>query len=530
MTVAGVLSDTARRCPDNVAFVFDDARETYAEVAERSAGEARCLLGAGVRPGDRVGILMPNCADFIHVLFAAGLIGALAVPINSRLAPRELRHVISHSGVKVLVTTDAVEEFADYASRLHLAFDELARAPEGVTPAVGDLTTVVRFGSHRANGMIDRNAWAALGQEVGIDEVRQSSDAVLSDDSYIMMYTSGTAAQPKGCPLSHRAVIQAGRGVGDVYEIGPADRMWNPLPLFHVSAQAPLFAVVAVGASWLSTAHFDPKTALDAITEEGATILWPAYPTLTEPLLALPSYRPETLDAVRIVLTVGPPDLLRSYQARMPRSRHVSCYGSTELGGAVVVGRPADSLDERLTCGRPLPGVELEIRDVVTHERVPAHALGAIWVRGFNLFKGYWDDPQATARVMDADGWFNTEDLGSVDETGALSYLGRLKDMLKVGGENVASIELESYLCAHPGVAMAAVVGIPDAKYTEVPAAFVELRGGEVVTEEEILRYCREGLAKFKVPRYVRFVTEWPMSLTKIRKYELRDGLIAELG
>jgi fatty-acyl-CoA synthase len=529
-TVGAVLSASATKYPNNVAFIIDDVRETYAEVLERSILEARSMLGAGVRPGDRVGILMPNCIDFTHVLYGASLIGALVVPINARLAPRELHHVITQSGIKVLVTTDLISEFADYVDRLHRAFPELANAPLGETPTIGDLSTVVLLGNKGAKGMLSLEAWRALGAAVDASEVLRHADNVKADDSYIMMYTSGTTAMPKGCPLSHRAVIQSGRGLCKVYDIGPNDHMWNPLPLFHVSAQAPLSAVISAGGTWISNVHFEAKASFVAIVEENATMMWAAYPTLIEPLLSLPEYQPDSFKNVKMVLTCAPPDLIRSYQERLPFSTHVSCYGSTESGGAVIVGSPDDSLEVRLTCGRPLPGVEIQIRDIATGEEVAPGVQGALWIRGYNLFKGYWLNPEATAEVMDKEGWFNTGDLASVDAARAMMFLGRVKDMLKVGGENVASVELESFLCSHPAIAMAAVVGIPDPKYTEVPAAFLELRPNMEVSEEEILSYCQDGLAKFKVPRYLRFVTEWPMSLTKIRKFELRDNLIAELA
>ena len=529
LTVGEVLRNSASNHPDNVAFVIDEVSETYAQVLENSVVEARSLLGAGVRPGDRVGILMPNCIDFIHVLFGASLIGALAVPINARLAPRELHHVISHAGVKVLVTTKLVEEFADYVERLHRAFPELAEAPVGCTPTIGDLSTVVILGSEGAAGMIDRAAWRSLGQGVTSDEVDLLSDDVKEDDNYIMMYTSGTTAMPKGCPLSHYAIVQSGIGIMKTFDIGSNDRMWNPLPFFHVSSQAPMAAVMGAGATWISSVHFEPKAALMDIVEGEATMMWAAYPTLIEPLLSLPDYQSESFKRVKMVLTCGPPDLLLSYQARLPFSTHVSCYGSTETGGAVILTPLDDPLEERITCGQPLPGIEMQIRDIVTNEPLPANVKGALCVRGYNLFKGYWHNPEATAEVMDDEGWFNTGDLGAIDDSGSLLFLGRIKDMLKVGGENVASIEIESFLCSHPAIAMAAVVGVPDQKYSEVPAAFIEVRPGMTISEEEVLAFCQEGLAKFKVPKYVRFVTEWPMSLTKIRKYELRAQLSKEV-
>jgi fatty-acyl-CoA synthase len=344
-----------------------------------------------------------------------------------------------------------------------------------------------------------------------------------------MMYTSGTTARPKGCPLANESVVRLGAAVGDeVFHITPADRMWNPLPMFHVAAQATMTAMLNAMGTYVAMTHFEPTAALEYIERERATLMFPAYPTLTGPLLGHPSYTPDTFARVRVLLTVGPPDLLRSYQEKLPHTTHISCYGSTETGGNATMGRVEDPLEDRITSGKPFAGVELRTRDPLTGDDVPAGEIGVIHVRGFNLFGGYHNNAQATADSIDADGWFDTGDLGSVDERGNLVFRGRTKDVLKVGGENVGALEVEAYLLGHPDIVIAAVVGVPDPRYDEVPAAFVEVRAGASLTENDVVAYCRSGLAKYKVPRYVRFTTDWPMSATKIQKFRLRDRLLAE--
>jgi fatty-acyl-CoA synthase len=300
--------------------------------------------------------------------------------------------------------------------------------------------------------------------------------------------------------------------------------------MFHVSAQAPMVAVLNAGAAYVSMTHFETDAALELIEREEATLLYPAYPTLTGPLLAHPSYGPATFRRVRALLTVGPPDLLRGFQEKLPHTSHVSCYGSTETGGVAVMGRLDDPIEERLTSGKPFAGVEVQVRDPLTGEQVAPGEVGVLHLRGFNLFLGYHNDPAKTAASFDADGWFFTGDLASVDANGNLTFRGRTKDMLKVGGENVGCLEVEAYLTTHPDIELASVVGVPDPRYDELPAAFVELRAGARLTEAEVIAFCREGMAKYKVPRYVRFVTEWPMSATKIQKFRLRDRLVAELA
>jgi fatty-acyl-CoA synthase len=531
LTFPRLIERAARDHPDNDCVVFPDARRTYREVHERATDVARALTALGVGPGDAVGTLMPNCLDFIHVMIGTSMVGALFVPVNARLAPREIAHVVADSGMRVLVTTDAVDEHVDYVGRLHLAFPELASGKPGRTPRVAGLTHAVLLGTRVAAGFVGAEAFLAQGRSVDAEQVRATALAVTPDTPYIMMYTSGTTAEPKGCPLTHESVVRLGRALGEeAFRVTSADRMWNPLPMFHVSAQAPMVAVFGAGAAWISMTHFEPDAALDLIERERATLLYPAYPTLTVPLLSHPRYGPDTFRGVRAMLTVGPPDLLRGFQEQLPHTSHVSCYGSTETGGVAVMGRLDDPLEDRITSGKPFHGVHAQVRDPFTGAVQPAGETGVLHIRGFNLFQGYRNDPAKTAASIDAEGWFDTGDLASIDERGNLVYRGRTKDMLKVGGENVGCLEVESYLTTHPDIQLACVVGVPDPRYDEVPAAFVELRPGARLSADEVVEFCRRGLAKYKVPRYVRFTADWPMSATKIQKFRLRDRLLAELA
>lgn len=533
LTVPALIERAARLQPDNDAFVFPEVRQTYRELEASALAVARSLTASGIGRGDAVGTLMPNCLQFVHAMVGAAMVGATFVPINARLAPREVAYVVRDSGMRLLFTTDVVDEYVDYVGRLHQAFPELAAAAAGATPAVVDaprLEHAVLLGSRSAGGFWAEAEFLALGRAVDEETVRAAAVDVAPDTPYIMMYTSGTTAEPKGCPLTHESVVRLGAAVGEeAFRIQASDRMWNPLPMFHVSAQAPMIGVLNAGACYVSMTHFEAGAALSLIEREQATLMWPAYPTLTGPLLAHPDYGPDRFRRVRGLLTVGPPDLLRGFQQQLPHTRHVSCYGSTELGGVAVMGRLDDPLEERLTCGKPFTGVEVLVRDPTTDEPAATGETGVLYVRGFNLFLGYHDDAAKTAAAIDADGWFFTGDLASIDGNGNLTFRGRTKDMLKVGGENVGCLEVESYLVRHPDIQLAAVVGVPDPVYDEVPAAFVELREGAAVTEGEVIEYCRRGLAKYKVPRHVRFTTEWPMSATKVQKFRLRDRLVAEL-
>jgi fatty-acyl-CoA synthase len=293
--------------------------------------------------------------------------------------------------------------------------------------------------------------------------------------------------------------------------------MWAPCPLFHLGAIGPMLACASARAAFLSDTFFEPARALALITAERATHLYPAYPPITQALLAAPCFAEADLSSARAMLNVAPPDTLKAMQAALPQAIQVSLYGSTEGGGAITYNSLGEDLETRTTtCGLPLPGCEVRIG-----------ADGEILVRSFGLFEGYLNDAEKTAAAFDADGWYRTGDRGELDADGRLKFLGRLKDMLKVGGENVATAEVEAVLMTHPAVLLAAVIGVPDERLEEVPAAFVELRAGARATPEELAAHCEGRLARFKVPRHVRLVTDWPMSATKIQKGVLREQFLA---
>ncbi|MCW3065749.1 MAG: hypothetical protein JWN32_2921 [Solirubrobacterales bacterium] len=519
---ADLLLRAAERDPDHEALVFPDARLTYGELEARAFAAARSLRGLGVGPGSHVGVLMSNSQEYVEMLFGSSLLGAVMVPINSRFAPRELGYVVENGDLDVVVTSDAVVEHVDYVARLQEALSELA------APA---LRTIVLLGDRDVPGMTGRAEFAAAGAGVSDEGVLELHRRTAVRGMALMMYTSGTTAMPKGCRLSHEALVRTAIVAGRTkFRFTPEDRFWDPLPLFHMSTILPMIGAFDAGATMLLMRHFDADVALRILDEERATISYATFPAITQSLLNHPDYHPDRWKRVRLVNNVAPPDTLRAMQAQMPHTVQISAYGCTECGGVVAFNDLEDTLEERsTTCGTPFEGIELEVRDLATGEPVPAEEPGEILVRGYCVFDGYHKDPERTAEALDADGWFHTGDIGALTPEGRIRYLGRTKDMLKVGGENVAAIEIESYLATHPAVSIAAVVGVPDSKYMEVPAAFVELRPGHEATEEEIVEFCRRGLAHFKVPRHVRFVDEWPMSATKVQKFRLQERLADEL-
>jgi acyl-CoA synthetase (AMP-forming)/AMP-acid ligase II len=304
--------------------------------------------------------------------------------------------------------------------------------------------------------------------------------------------------------------------------------------MFHIAAVLPMLAIFDVGGTYLTMSYFDAGVALEMLERHEVTATYPSFVTIMQGLIYHPNFAGTNLKRVKLMnsnLAVQPPAVAESIMRAMPQALQVGSFGMTEAAGTVCTGSPNEPESLRITrLGKPLPGLELRIINPESGHDVPTGLRGEVLVRGYSVLEGYYKDPEKTAQAIDGEGWFHTGDIGSLDEHGTIMFHGRFKDMLKVGGENVAAAEIESLLGRHPAVKLAQVVGIPDAKYAEVPAAFVELNPGAAATEAELLAFCKAEVASFKVPRVVRFVQEWPMSSSKIQKFRLRQQLLAELG
>jgi acyl-CoA synthetase (AMP-forming)/AMP-acid ligase II len=532
-TIADLVASAAARWPDADAVVFPDHRHTFAQVDAEARMIARGLLAMGIGRGDRVGVLMPNCPASIPVLVGASTIGAIVVPVNARFKVAEIEYVVRDAGLCTVFTTDVVDEHVNFVAMLDQALDGLGAARHAHRSATGEVrpsVAVVLMGSGAPPGVLPRTAFDDLARTVPAEEVDRAAERVRVRDPAVMMYTSGTTARPKGCVLGHEALVRNARAVSRRFRLTPDDRLWDPLPLFHMGGVLPWLACTDAGSTFCTMTHFDPVEALSMIDRERATFLYPTFPTITQELLHHPDLARIDLRQVRAMVNVAPPDLLRTMQAALPRAVQIGSYGCTEVGGVIAYNELEDDLEQRVTtCGRPFPGIEVQVvgGDGVS---VSHGEPGEILVRGYCLFDGYHGDPVQTATVLDADGWFHTGDIGVLTASGHIVFLGRSKDMLKVGGENVAAAEIESFLSTHPAVKLAQVVAVPDVRLVEVPAAFVEVHAGQRITAEELIGYCSGRIAGFKVPRHVRFVDEWPMSATKIQKFRLRERLLAELG
>ncbi|WP_158103952.1 AMP-binding protein [Streptomyces carpinensis] len=533
----GLLEERLAADSGAEGLVFPEARLTWRELADRADRLARALVSLGVEDGDKVAVMLPNSALYAVAILGTALAGATSVPINLRFKETELGHVVADCDARVLLTAGSPTDGPD-ASAAHgllpSVFPDLAeQEPRALQlHAAPCLTAVLWLDGEPLPGTVPPDEVAAAAEGVDGPELTERRGRMRADAPAMIMYTSGTTASPKGAVLTHRAVVAQARCVGaHCYGLTRDDRFWTPLPMFHTGGLMSLLACLAAGATYIHARTFEAGRALHQLSAERVTVAMPVFEPLWLPVLDHPDFASTDLSALRIVQTAGVPEKQRIMQERLPTAVNMQSSGMTETASYFAFNRPTDPPEVRLTTGGyPMPTVEVRVVDRATGEDAPAGTHGETLLRGVGCFVGYHNAPELTEAVIDRDGWFHTGDVGVLDEAGRYTFVGRIKDMLKVGGENVAAAEVEDYLSRHPAVRLVQVVAAPDRRYGEVPAAFVELNDGAVVTEKELIEYCVGRIATFKVPRYVRFVTEWPMSGTKIRKFRLREELAKELS
>ena len=533
-TFGQLLTAAAQSFGPRDAIIFPDQRLSYEQLGQRARSWAKALIAMGVRPGENVGILLTTRIEFIELLFGITMTGAVAVPINARYQAHELAFLIRDADLVALFTSGRVADSLDFGERLRAALPSLEQADKG-SLALDEaplLRTIVCLDPPCASYLVGGEEALAAGADVPDTELDRRIADVAPEDIAFILYTSGTTANPKGALISHGAQIGNSRSLGVRYEATGDDKVWSPLPIFHIAGILPMTMILDLGGAYMTVPHFDAGVAIDMLGREGATIAYPSFVTIMQDLISHPSFASSDLSRLRVMnsnFAVQPDWIRDAVCAAVPHTVQVSTYGLTEAAGTVTTSRLGDPWSLRTgRCGAPLDDWQVRIVDLETDEECALGERGEIVIRGPGMLSGYYNAPEKTAEVM-RDGWFHTGDIGSFDETGHIMFHGRTKDMLKVGGENVAAAEIESMLQSHPAVKLAQVVGIPDERYAEVPAAFVELTEGENASEAELIAHCRGKLASFKLPRHVRMVTSWPMSTSKIQKFRLRSELIDEL-
>lgn len=511
----------ARRWGDREALVFRERRYSFRAIADEVDRLARGLLALGVEPGERVALWLMNCPEWIFALFALARIGAVHVPVNTRFRVDDLAYVLGRSGAGTLLTHD-VSGPVDFLAMVRSLPAEAA----GGVPAPALRRLVLRT-ERRHPGALRWADVLAAGEAVVPDRLEARAAAVRPTDTAFIMFTSGTTGFPKGVRRDHRLL----RSLLDrVQRVGATERdvIVNYLPLFHIFGyvDGPLCSLLA-GYRQVLTETFDPDEVLDLVERERATQLH-GFETHLKALADAQEARPRRLDTLRTgIFAVGAASAVPvAHRARrvLAPLRHITAYGMTEVGANVSMS-DLGATDEQAceTSGYACPGFELRVVDPDTGRDQPTGVPGELLVRSAYLMQGYDGDPEQTARALDPEGWFHTGDMAVLRPDGYMRFLGRYKDMLKVGGENVDPLEVEGQLLRVPGVRQVAVVGYPDPRLTEVPVAFVVRAGGAAVSVEDVLAACRGRIASFKTPRHVFFVDELPSTSSgKVQKVKLR--------
>lgn len=534
-TFGSLLRTAAASFGSRDAIIFPDSRLTYQALEARARQWAKTIIAMGIKPKQNCGILLTTRVEFIELLFGITMAGAVAVPINARYQAHELAFLIKDADLVALFTTGKVADSLDFGERLRAALPSLEAATDKQNLALDEapaLRAIICLDPPCAPYLIGGEEAHAFGDTVDDTVLDARIDAVDATDIAFILYTSGTTANPKGALISHAAQIGNSRSLGVRYEASGDDKVWSPLPIFHIAGILPMTMILDLGGAYMTVPYFDAGIALEMLGREGATIAYPSFVTIMQDLISHPSFASADLSKLRLMNSnfAVQPDWIRDAMcAAVPHTVQVSTYGLTEAAGTVTTSRLSDPWSLRTSrCGAPLDEWSVRIVDLESGEDCALEQRGEIVIRGPGMLSGYYNAPEKTAEVL-RDGWFHTGDIGSFDNTGHLMFHGRTKDMLKVGGENVAAAEIESMLQSHPAVKLAQVVGIPDDRYSEVPAAFIELADGATATENELIEHCRGKLASFKLPRHVRMVETWPMSTSKIQKFKLRGDLIDEL-
>ena len=490
---------------------------SYAEFADEVDRVARGLMALGVAEGDRVGIWSPNYAEWVLVQYATARIGAILVTINPAYRSSELEYVLNQSGISVLV---AVESFltSDYRSMITEVWD---RVPTG---------RVIYIHTGDWDGLLE--AAAAVSQ----DRLERRSAGLGPDDPINIQYTSGTTGFPKGATLSHRNILNNGYFIGEACKYTPDDRVCIPVPFYHCFGMVlgNLACTTHGSAMVIPAAGFDAAATLHAVAAERCTSLY-GVPTMFIAELGEPSLDSYDLSSLRTGIMAGSPcpiEVMRQVVDQMNMSEVTIAYGMTETSPVSTQTSAGDPLDKRVTTvGRVHPHVEIRIVNPETGQTVPRGARGEFQTRGYSVMLGYWNDPERTAEAIDADSWMHTGDLAVMDDEGYVNIVGRIKDMIIRGGENVYPREVEEFLYTHPDIVEVQVIGVPDARYGEEVMAWVQLSDGADTTESDIKDFCRGAIAHYKVPRHIKFTDTFPMTITgKIQKFKMRDQSIEELG
>jgi fatty-acyl-CoA synthase len=537
-TIGAHFDKAVERWADRPALIVtqQNVRWTYAELNARVDAFAAGLLALGLAPGDRVGIWSPNNAEWVVTQFATAKAGLILVNINPAYRTFEVDYALNKVGCKALITADSFKT-SNYVGMLRELMPEIAGSRPGALRAarIPSLQTLVRIGADTADGFLRFDDVATLGGEVQRQALSELKPKLQFDDAINVQFTSGTTGAPKGATLTHHNILNNGFFIGEAQRFTDADRVCIPVPLYHCFGMVlGNMACITHGAAMVYPGEgFDPLATLQTVEAEKCTALY-GVPTMFIAELGHPDMKRFDLSSLRTGIMAGSPcpiEVMRRCVSEMNMSEVTIAYGMTETSPVSTQTSFDDPLERRVaTVGRVHPHVEIKIVD--TDGRiVPVGMPGELCTRGYSVMLGYWGDPERTAEAIDAARWMHTGDLATMDAEGYVNIVGRIKDMVIRGGENVYPREIEEFLFRHPKVEAVQVVGVPDVRYGEELCAWVKLKPGISATPEDIQDFCKGQIAHYKIPRYIKFVDAFPMTVTgKVQKFMMREQMVKELG
>jgi fatty-acyl-CoA synthase len=537
-TLGANFDQAVARWRDELALVVrhQQVRWSYGELGSRVDDFAAGLLALGLEPGDRVGIWSPNNAEWVITQFATAKAGLVLVNINPAYRLTEVEYALNKVGCKALITADHFKT-SDYVGMLRELAPELDRSAPGHLSAarLPSLAAVIRIGADERPGMFRFADIMAAGGERHAGRLGELATRLQFDDPINIQFTSGTTGAPKGATLTHHNILNNGFFIGEAQRLSPRDRVAIPVPLYHCFGMVlGNLACVTHGAAMVYPGEgFEPLAVLETVEAERCTALY-GVPTMFIAELSHPEFKRFDLSSLRTGIMAGSPcpiEVMRRCVDEMHMSEVTIAYGMTETSPVSFQTSHDDPLERRVgTVGRVHPHVEVKIIDA-EGRIVPPGTPGELCTRGYSVMLGYWGDAERTVEAIDRARWMHTGDIATLDEEGYCNIVGRLKDMVIRGGENVYPREVEEFLYHHKKIADVQVIGVPDRKYGEELCAWVKLKPGETATAEEIQDFCRGQIAHYKIPRYIRFVEAFPMTVTgKVQKFMMRAETISELG
>jgi fatty-acyl-CoA synthase len=536
-TIGAHFDKVVQRFGDRPALIVrhQDVRWSYAELNERVDACAAGLIALGLEPGDRVGIWSPNNAEWVITQFATAKAGLIMVNINPAYRLAELEYALNKVGCKALITADRFKT-SNYVGMLRELAPEIAGSAPGALQAaqLPSLRTLIRIGG-ASEGFLGFDDVLSLGGEAERARVAELAPQLQFDEPINIQFTSGTTGAPKGATLTHHNILNNGFFIGEAQRLTDQDKVCIPVPLYHCFGMVlGNLACVTHGAAMIYPSEgFEPLATLETVEAERCTALY-GVPTMFIAELGHPEFKRFDLSTLRTGIMAGSPcpiEVMKRCVDEMHMSEVTIAYGMTETSPVSTQTSFDDTLERRVsTVGRVHPHIEVKIVD--TEGRiVPPGTAGELCTRGYSVMLGYWDDAEQTAEAIDAARWMHTGDLATMDEDGYCNIVGRIKDMVIRGGENIYPREIEEFLFRHPDIEAVQVVGVPDVKYGEELCAWVQLKAGSNASDEDIKAFCKGQIAHYKIPRYIKFVDAFPMTVTgKVQKFIMREAMIEELG